>query len=191
MQLPSGFEAQVAHAPVLAAKHGVTVLNSPGTIDADYRGEIKVILINLGDAPVTLARGDRIAQMVDRTGYASHLAEVATLEETDRGAGGFGSTGTKGIKGGEACYELQKNAVRDRGRARHCLSRRAEPVQSREITRRQGIPQRYLGTSLATSGPRRHFGWRAWPTRRLSIGARTSAHHGRRYCPLGAQNGNR
>ena len=64
MQLPSGFEAQVRPRSGLAAKHGVTVLNSPGTIDADYRGEIKVILINLGDAPVTLARGERIAQMV-------------------------------------------------------------------------------------------------------------------------------
>ena len=77
----------------LAAKHGVTVLNSPGTIDADYRGEIKVILINHGEAPFVIKRGERIAQMVIAPVVQAALVRVATLSATDRGAGGFGSTG--------------------------------------------------------------------------------------------------
>lgn len=93
--LPSGFEAQVRPRSGLAAKHGVTVANSPGTIDADYRGEIKVILINLGDAPVTLARGDRIAQMIIAPVIQAAWNEVTNLDDTARGAGGFGSTGIK------------------------------------------------------------------------------------------------
>ncbi len=96
IQLPDGFEAQVRPRSGLAAKHGVTVLNSPGTIDADYRGEIKVILINLGYEPVTFARGDRIAQMVIAPVTQATWSEVVSLEESDRGSGGFGSTGTKG-----------------------------------------------------------------------------------------------
>ena len=96
MQLPSGFEAQVRPRSGLAAKHGITVLNSPGTIDADYRGEVKVILINLGDAPVTLTRGERVAQLVIAPVTQATWQEVSTLEDTARGAGGFGSTGTKG-----------------------------------------------------------------------------------------------
>lgn len=93
--LPSGYEAQVRPRSGLALKQGVTVLNTPGTIDADYRGEVGVILINLGDQPVTITRGMRMAQMVVApvTQAVFHLAE--TLDETDRGAGGFGSTGTK------------------------------------------------------------------------------------------------
>lgn len=93
--LPSGFEAQVRPRSGLAAKHGVTVANSPGTIDADYRGEIKVILINLGDAPVTLSRGDRIAQMIIAPVVQASWNEVTDLDDTTRGAGGFGSTGIK------------------------------------------------------------------------------------------------
>ncbi|MDA8637806.1 dUTP diphosphatase [Rhodospirillales bacterium] len=93
--LPSGYEAQVRPRSGLAAKHGVTVANSPGTIDADYRGEIKVILINLGDAPVTLSRGDRIAQMIVAPVVQAAWNEVSDLDNTDRGAGGFGSTGIK------------------------------------------------------------------------------------------------
>lgn len=91
--LPAGYEAQVRPRSGLAARHGVTVLNSPGTIDADYRGEIKVILINHGDAPFTIQRGDRIAQMVVApvSGIDFELRE--SLDETQRGAGGFGSTG--------------------------------------------------------------------------------------------------
>ena len=77
----------------LAAKHGVTCLNTPGTIDADYRGEVKVILINLGQEPFVIIRGERIAQMVIAPVTRAELSVVATLDETQRGAGGFGSTG--------------------------------------------------------------------------------------------------
>ncbi|OPZ00752.1 deoxyuridine 5'-triphosphate nucleotidohydrolase [Bradyrhizobium sacchari] len=91
--LPPGFEAQVRPRSGLAAKHGVTVLNSPGTIDADYRGEIKVILINHGAASFVIKRGERIAQMVIAPVVQAALVPVATLSATDRGAGGFGSTG--------------------------------------------------------------------------------------------------
>ncbi len=96
IQLPGGFEAQVRPRSGLAAKHGITVLNSPGTIDADYRGEIKVILVNLGDQPVTLARGERIAQMVVAPVTRISLNEVKTLNNSARGTGGFGSTGRQG-----------------------------------------------------------------------------------------------
>ena len=91
--LPPGFEAQVRPRSGLAAKHGITVLNSPGTIDADYRGEISVILINHGDQPFTIHRGERIAQMVVAPVTRADFVTVAALSETDRGAGGFGSTG--------------------------------------------------------------------------------------------------
>ena len=93
--LPEGHEAQVRPRSGLAIKQGVTVLNSPGTIDADYRGEIKVALVNLGQEPVEIARGMRIAQMVIAPVTHARLREVATLTETSRGAGGFGSTGSK------------------------------------------------------------------------------------------------
>lgn len=91
--LPEGFEAQVRPRSGLAAKHGVTVLNSPGTIDADYRGEVKVILVNLSDNLFTVTRGERIAQMVFAPVTTATLVEVDTLDETARGEGGFGSTG--------------------------------------------------------------------------------------------------
>jgi dUTP diphosphatase len=91
--LPRGFEAQVRPRSGLAAKHGVTVLNSPGTIDADYRGEINVILINHGEAPFVIRRGERIAQMVIAPVVKAQIIPVATLSSTDRGSGGFGSTG--------------------------------------------------------------------------------------------------
>ncbi|MGH6879379.1 dUTP diphosphatase [Hypericibacter sp.] len=91
--LPAGFEAQVRPRSGLALKHGVTLLNSPGTIDADYRGEIGVILVNLGQAPFTVERGARIAQMVVAPVTRVSWTETATLPETARGAGGFGSTG--------------------------------------------------------------------------------------------------
>nr|WP_319384914.1 dUTP diphosphatase [uncultured Roseibium sp.] len=93
MALPAGFEAQVRPRSGLAAKHGITVLNTPGTIDADYRGEVKVILINLGDTPFEIVRGERIAQMVVAPVLQAVITEVETLSETGRGAGGFGSTG--------------------------------------------------------------------------------------------------
>jgi dUTP pyrophosphatase len=91
--LPAGTEAQVRPRSGLAAKNGVTVLNAPGTIDADYRGEVGVILINHGTAPFTITRGLRIAQMVIATYATVTWGETATLPETARGAGGFGSTG--------------------------------------------------------------------------------------------------
>ena len=91
--LPPGYEAQVRPRSGLAAKHGVTVLNTPGTIDADYRGEIGVILINHGDAPFSIRRGERIAQMVIAAVVRAELVPVDTLAATDRGSGGFGSTG--------------------------------------------------------------------------------------------------
>ena len=95
IELPSGFEAQVRPRSGLAARHGVTVLNTPGTVDADYRGEIKVILINLGDQPFTVARGDRIAQMVVHAVTRIAWTEVGDLSETARGDGGFGSSGRR------------------------------------------------------------------------------------------------
>ena len=91
--LPSGFEAQIRPRSGLASKHGVTVLNSPGTVDADYRGEIGVLLINHGDAPFPIRRGERIAQMVIASVVRAELVPVAALSATDRGSGGFGSTG--------------------------------------------------------------------------------------------------
>ena len=91
--LPEGFEAQVRPRSGLAAKHGITALNSPGTIDADYRGEIQVILINHGSEPFTIRRGERIAQMVIAPVIQVQLNAVDSLPETGRGSGGFGSTG--------------------------------------------------------------------------------------------------
>jgi dUTP diphosphatase len=91
--LPEGFEAQIRPRSGLAAKHGVTVLNSPGTIDADYRGEIQVILINHGAEAFTIRRGERIAQMVIAPVVQAQLVPSANLASTDRGSGGFGSTG--------------------------------------------------------------------------------------------------
>jgi dUTP pyrophosphatase len=94
-ELPKDFEAQVRPRSGLAIKHGVTVLNSPGTIDADYRGEVSVILINHGDAPFVVARGERIAQMVVAPVVQARLRVVEKVSETKRGSGGFGSTGGK------------------------------------------------------------------------------------------------
>lgn len=97
--LPTGFEAQVRPRSGLALKHGVTVLNSPGTIDADYRGEVGVILINLGREPFTVHRGERVAQMVIAPVARAALAETASLAASERGSGGFGSTGQHAIGG--------------------------------------------------------------------------------------------
>ncbi len=95
MAIPEGYEVQVRPRSGLAAKHGVTVLNTPGTVDADYRGEVKVILINLGEEPFEITRGMRIAQAVVAEVPRVEYLEVAELDETDRGAGGFGHTGHK------------------------------------------------------------------------------------------------
>lgn len=93
MALPRGFEGQVRPRSGLAFRHGLTVANAPGTIDADYRGEVKVLLINLGSEPFTLERGMRIAQLVVAPVVQAQVMEVTDLDETARGAGGFGSTG--------------------------------------------------------------------------------------------------
>ncbi|HSJ39591.1 MAG TPA: dUTP diphosphatase, partial [Xanthobacteraceae bacterium] len=92
--LPEGYEAQVRPRSGLAARHGLTILNAPGTIDADYRGEIQVLLVNLGNAPVTITRGMRVAQLVVAPVVRAQILEVATLDKTERGSGGFGSTGS-------------------------------------------------------------------------------------------------
>jgi len=91
--IPVGYEVQVRPRSGLALKHGITCLNTPGTIDADYRGEVKVILANLGAEPFPIARGERIAQLVPAPVLHARFAEVEELDETARGAGGFGSTG--------------------------------------------------------------------------------------------------
>lgn len=93
MAIPDGYEVQVRPRSGLALKHGITCLNTPGTIDSDYRGELKIIMINLGDQPFAIARGDRIAQLVVAPVQPARFVEVAELDATDRGAGGFGSTG--------------------------------------------------------------------------------------------------
>ncbi len=93
--LPVGFEAQVRPRSGLALKHGLTVLNSPGTIDADYRGEIMVLLINFSNEPFTINDGERIAQMVIARHEQAEFVEVETLDETERGEGGYGHTGVK------------------------------------------------------------------------------------------------
>ena len=91
--VPRGFEAQVRPRSGLAAKAGVTCLNTPGTVDSDYRGEVKVILVNLGEEDFTIRRGDRIAQLIIAPLARASWSEVGSLDETGRGAGGFGSTG--------------------------------------------------------------------------------------------------
>ena len=96
LALPEGYEAQVRPRSGLALKQGLTVLNAPGTVDSDYRGEVKVLLINLSDAPVVLERGQRIAQMVVAPVTRIKLVETGNLNETTRGSGGFGSTGLDG-----------------------------------------------------------------------------------------------
>jgi dUTP pyrophosphatase len=93
MALPQGFEAQVRPRSGLAIKHGVTIVNAPGTIDSDYRGEVKVGLINLGKVPYTIRRGERIAQMIIQQVFQPQVRQVEELDETERNCGGFGSTG--------------------------------------------------------------------------------------------------
>ncbi|WP_439495578.1 dUTP diphosphatase [Bosea sp. (in: a-proteobacteria)] len=98
LQLPLGYEAQVRPRSGLALRQGVTVLNAPGTVDSDYRGEVSVLLVNLGAEDFTVARGDRIAQLVIAPVTRATLVETEALDETARGAGGYGSTGISGGK---------------------------------------------------------------------------------------------
>jgi dUTP pyrophosphatase len=107
LALPAGYEAQVRPRSGLALKEGITVLNAPGTIDADYRGEVGVFLVNLGQHPVTITRGMRIAQLVIAAAARARLAEVAALPASARGARGFGSSGS----------EVQSESARERKRA--------------------------------------------------------------------------
>ncbi len=99
LQIPHGYEGQVRPRSGLAVKHGITVLNAPGTIDADYRGEVKVALVNLGSEPFVITRGMRIAQLVIAPVTRVSLEETGALEETSRGSGGFGSTGVRHTQG--------------------------------------------------------------------------------------------
>lgn len=100
LAIPEGFEGQVRPRSGLALKHGVTVLNAPGTIDADYRGEVKVVLINHGPDPFRVSRGDRVAQLVIAAVAPVRFDRVEMLPDTDRGQGGFGSTGIAAKRGG-------------------------------------------------------------------------------------------
>lgn len=95
VEIPAGYEAQIRPRSGLAIRHGITLLNTPGTIDADYRGEVRIILVNLSNEPFTVTDGERIAQMVIAAHAAAEWVEVEELGETERGAGGFGHTGTK------------------------------------------------------------------------------------------------
>ena len=95
MAIPEGYEGQVRPRSGLAAKKGITVLNTPGTVDADYRGEVRVILVNLSSEPFVIEPGERIAQMVFAAHAKAEMVQVENLDETERGAGGFGSTGLK------------------------------------------------------------------------------------------------
>jgi dUTP pyrophosphatase len=97
LAIPEGFEVQVRPRSGLALKHGITLPNTPGTIDSDYRGELKCIMINLGAEPFEIRRGDRIAQLVVAPVQIGRMVEVAELDETVRGAGGFGSTGIRAV----------------------------------------------------------------------------------------------
>ena len=112
LALPPGFEAQVRPRSGLALRHGITVLNSPGTIDCDYRGEVMVLLANLGEAPFRIGRGDRIAQLVVQRIVHAQLAEVAAIAATPRGPGGFGSTGVDGKTGGAMRRTPRRKSVR-------------------------------------------------------------------------------
>lgn len=95
MEIPEGYEGQVRPRSGLALRHGLTVLNAPGTIDSDFRGEVQVVLANLGSEPVEIGRGDRIAQLVIASVVRAELAVVPAVEASDRGAGGFGHTGVQ------------------------------------------------------------------------------------------------
>ena len=140
LELPPATEAQVRPRSGLALKQGLTVLNSPGTIDSDYRGEVQVILINLGQEPVVIRRGDRIAQMVIAPVVRARLEPRSTLAETQRGAGGFGSTGTRAAAGRKAI----PSAGLKTGQAR------AEPAAGKSVKKSKIVASRASpGNSVA------------------------------------------
>lgn len=118
LELPPGYEGQVRPRSGLALKHGITVLNSPGTIDSDYRGEVKVILINLGDVPFAVQRGERIAQLVVAPVIQAELVRVAEIGATRRGSGGFGSTRVTKTSPAAKAPRAAKTPAKPRKRAR-------------------------------------------------------------------------
>jgi dUTP diphosphatase len=128
IELPAGYEAQVRPRSGLALKHGVTVLNSPGTIDSDYRGEVKILLVNLGEAPFEVRRGERVAQLVVASVITAKLTVSEVLSETGRGAGGFGSTSPQGTA-------RKKNPRKAAAAKAKPKPKRAESSQSRKAGR--------------------------------------------------------
>jgi dUTP pyrophosphatase len=128
IELPAGYEAQVRPRSGLALKHGVTVLNSPGTIDSDYRGEVKIILVNLGEAPFEIRRGERVAQLVVASVITAKLTVSEALSETARGAGGFGSTSPRGTA-------RKKNPIKAATAKAKTKRGRAKPVRNRKSGR--------------------------------------------------------
>jgi dUTP pyrophosphatase len=124
LELPAGYEGQVRPRSGLAARHGITVLNSPGTVDADYRGEVQVILVNLGDAPFKIARGERIAQLVIAPVTRANLVAARRLKSTARGDGGFGSTGSA-TKPMPAVAKKSRATPKSAGRAKKLSAKRS------------------------------------------------------------------
>lgn len=141
IELPPGFEAQVRPRSGMAAKHGVTVLNSPGTIDCDYRGEIKVLLVNLGRRTFLVKRGERIAQMIIAPVTRAALAEATSIGDTARGAGGFGSTGTSEVRSPR--QPAARKPISAKGQKRNALPRKdALTKKPRSKTARSTRPRR-------------------------------------------------
>ena len=131
LELPAGFEAQVRPRSGLALNYGIAVLNSPGTIDSDYRGEVGVILANLGHAPFEIRRGERIAQLVVLPVASAELIEVASASVTERGEGGFGSTGGAGAAAKAAQKPPQKPSAKKNAKAERSAPATAKPVQAK------------------------------------------------------------
>lgn len=131
LELPDGYEAQVRPRSGLALNYGITVLNSPGTIDSDYRGEVGVVLANLGHAPFEIRRGERIAQLVVSPVTQVNLVEVAVASGTERGSGGFGSTGKTAASEKHAAKPLQKKKAMPARAATAKTSSRARSVAKR------------------------------------------------------------
>ncbi len=129
--LPHGHEAQVRPRSGLALKHGVTVLNSPGTIDADYRGEVQVILVNLGTEPFEIRRGERIAQMVVQAVRQAELVATDALDATARGAGGFGSTGRETAASTKPAPAKRNTMPRAAGRPKAASAAKQKPRPAR------------------------------------------------------------
>lgn len=137
LELPRGSEAQVRPRSGLAFKHGLTVLNSPGTIDSDYRGEVKVLLVNLGQEPFVIRRGERIAQIVVATLTRIRLAEQTSARRTRRGSGGFGSTGTAAAVTGVTTKAKTSTKSRTKSGTKTDRAKRKTTAQAKATTRRK------------------------------------------------------